>query len=126
MTADKRQASAVAAASSGVGAALLATVTAACCTGPVLAPLVVAVLGAGGAAWAAGLKPFTPVILAGSAALLGLAFWMAYRRPASCEAGAAGHTAPSVVRIVVWLAAAGWIAAAGLVLWATALPLLTG
>ncbi len=58
----------------GVGTALSATLASACCVGPVAAPLVVAVLGAGGAAWATGLKPYSWILLAGSGQLLGYSF----------------------------------------------------
>jgi len=88
-------------AATGVGATLLATVSAACCTGPVMAPLVVAVVGAGGAAWVAGLEPYAPYLFAGSLGMLSYAFWNAYRPPGRCNAdrglppalpkGTAGH-----------------------------------
>lgn len=111
---------AVGAASTGVGAALLATVTAACCSGPVLAPLVVAVLGAGGAAWAAGLKPYTPWLFAGSLALLGVGFRMAYGSPGTCD-GACRRSHP-LVRGVLWVAAAVWLAAVGIAAWSWLAP----
>jgi hypothetical protein len=70
--------------------------------------LVVAVLGASGAAWAAGLKPYSPYILAGSLALLLYGMWTVYRpRPAcgpeGCPAGAGRGT-----KVVLWVAVAMW------------------
>ena len=73
-------------ASLGVGAALFAGLASACCVGPVAAPLVVAILGAGGAAWAAGLKPYSMLILVLSGALLAFSVWSLRQRGAgSCE-----------------------------------------
>ena len=108
------QIAAAGAAVSGAGGALVATAATACCAGPVLAPLIVGVLGASGAAWAAGLKPYSPWLLAGSAALLALGFWSSYRTPRSCEASGVrqGRRMQNVVRAVLWLSTLLWIAAA--------------
>lgn len=54
----------------GVGIAGLATAAGACCV-PIIAPTVVAVLGAGGSAWAAGLGPWSPWILMAAGACIG-------------------------------------------------------
>jgi hypothetical protein len=91
----------------------VATAATACCVGPVAAPLIVGLLGASGAAWAAGLKPYSPWLLGGSMVLLALGFRSAYRQPAACEVGGARQTAfgARVVRGVLWLAAALWVAA---------------
>jgi hypothetical protein len=66
----RRPYGALGAATAGAGSALAAVLASSCCVGPVIAPFVVAVLGASGAAWAAGLKPYSPYILAGSLAFL--------------------------------------------------------
>lgn len=73
-------------ATGGTGAALagVAAAATACCSGPAVAPVVVAVLGAGGAAWAAGLKPYSGWLLAGSGLLLAGSFWLVYRPGARC------------------------------------------
>lgn len=101
------------AAVSGAGAALVATAATACCAGPIAAPLIVGILGASGAAWAAGLKPYSPWLLGGSFLMLAFGFRSAYRRPARCDTS--GHRRSSMsakaVRGVLWLAAALWIAA---------------
>jgi len=96
----------------GAGSALAAVLASSCCI-PVIAPLIVAVLGASGAAWAAGLKPYSPYILAGSLALLIYGLWTVYRpRPACspevCPTGGAGRG----VKAVLWVAVALWAAAA--------------
>jgi hypothetical protein len=85
----------------------------ACCAGPVVAPLVVALLGASGAAWAAGLKPYGPWLLGGSLLLLAYGFWSVYRAPATCDvpAAAAGRWRGAAVRTVLWLAAVLWLLA---------------
>src|SRR5262245_16839087 len=77
---------ALGAAVSGAGAALVATAATACCSGPVIAPLVVGVFGAGGAAWAAGLRPYGSWLLAASALLLAYGFWSTRRAPVACDA----------------------------------------
>lgn len=105
---------AVGAALSGAGGAFVATAATACCSGPLLAPLIVGVLGASGAAWAAGLKPYSPWLLAGSAGMLGLGFWSSYRAAPSCEVvpSKQGQRTATIVRGVLWISALLWIAAA--------------
>jgi hypothetical protein len=103
--------SAVAVAVAGAGAAALATATSACCV-PVVAPLVVAVLGASGAAWAAGLEPYSLAIVAAAGLLLAYGFWVLYRpRPA-----AVGEACPVrqtlTPRLALWIASALWAVAA--------------
>lgn len=100
------------AAVSGAGAALVATAATACCA-PIIAPLVVGVLGASGAAWAAGLKPYSGWLLAGSAGMLAYGFWSAYRTRAQCDvvAGATARRGSRVARAVLWVAALLWVAA---------------
>lgn len=108
---------------SGMAAALTATAASACCVGPAIAPAVVSVLGAGGAAWAAGLKPYSPLLLATSGLLVGFSFWGLYgRRGPACdaeEAGGAGRARRGrrLLVGVVWFSALIWIAALGLNLW---------
>ena len=117
-TPDRRagQLGAAGAAVSGAGAALVATAATACCAGPVLSPLIVAVLGASGAAWAAGLRPYGPWLLGGSLLLLAYGFFSAYRRPPSCqaEAGRERRWGGRAVRTVLWLAGLLWVAAVAL------------
>ena len=90
----------------------MATAATACCA-PVIAPLVVGILGAGGAAWAAGLKPYSGWLLAGSAAMLVYGFWSAYRSLPQCEVslGRAARSSSGVVRVVLWVAALLWMVA---------------
>jgi hypothetical protein len=92
----------------GVGGALGAVLSALCCVGSTGAAL----LGAGGALAAPRLERYRPIMLVASLALIGFGFVRAYRRGnlpdgAACPAGA-GRT----VRILLWVAAAIWIAAA--------------
>ena len=110
-----REVGAAGAASAGAAAALTAAGVGACCVSPVISPVIVTVLGAGGAAWAAGLKPYSPYMLAGSLALLGYGFWTAYRRPA-CAADGSISVVPRSrrwVRVALWSAALLWLASAG-------------
>ncbi len=108
-----RQLGGAATAVTGAGAALLAAAGTACCAGPVLAPLVVAVLGAGGAAWAAGLKPYSGWLLAGSAAMIAFGFWSAHKQPKVCEISTPStERGPSrIVRATLWMALLSWVVA---------------
>ena len=91
---------------------MLATFASACCVGPAIAPIVVAVLGASGAAWAAGLKPYSPFLLGGSLLLLLYSFWTIYRPRVACADGSCPLGPPRAGRIVLWIAAFVWLAAA--------------
>ena len=109
---NRRPYGALGAAVAGAGSGLVAVLASSCCVGPVIAPLVVGVLGASGAAWAAGLKPYSPYLLLGSLALLLYGLWMAYKpRPAcspeGCRAGT-GHG----VKAGLWISVALWALAA--------------
>lgn len=121
---ERTTAAAMGGAGAGAGAALVATVASGCCVGPVAAPLVVGILGASGAAWAATLKPYSPALLVGSGLLLGYAFWSLYRTRASCpvDEPADGIPEPDTgsdrgrwLRLaavgVAWVAATIWFAA---------------
>jgi len=78
---------------------------------------VAAVLGAGGAAWAAGLKPYSGLILAAAALLLAYGYRLVYRRrPESTEGACAAHR-PLKPRLALWVATAFW-AAGALLNWA--------
>jgi MerT mercuric transport protein len=100
------------AAAARAGSALAAVLASSCCV-PVMAPLIVAVLGASGAAWAAGLKPYSPYLLAGSLVLLLYGLWTVYRprpacSPVGCPTGGAGRG----VKAVLWIAVALWLLSA--------------
>jgi len=94
------------------GAVAAAFAASACCLGP----LVLAVLGLGGAASALALAAYRPYLLALTAVLLAGAFYMTYRRTAracgpgeACErpgANRAGRVLLWVATLVVLLAAA--------------------
>lgn len=99
----------------GIGSAAAAAAVAACCSGPALGPLVVMLLGAGGAVALEGLRPYTLPLLAVSAAAIGFSFWLNRRSAARC-------TRRSPLRIaftsLVWVSVLVWIAAVGALLWA--------
>ena len=97
------------AAAAGAGSALAAVLAGSCCV-PILAPLIVAVLGASGAAWAAGLKPYSPYLLVGSLALLLYGLWTVYRpRPACSPEGCPTAGAGRGVKAVLWVSLALWL-----------------
>lgn len=66
------------------GAAVTATAAVACCV-PILSPLIVTALGASGAVWVTGLRPYSPYLLLGSLGLLGYGFWLVYGRGRACR-----------------------------------------
>jgi len=91
-------------ATAGAATAIVAAMAGLCCAGP----LTVALLGAGGAVAAAGIKPFRVPLLAASLALLSAAFWRAYA-PRTEPAGAACPIAIGrATRIALWAAALVW------------------
>ncbi len=106
---------ALSAGSTGFGAALVTIVAGTCCVSPVLAPLIVGAIGAGGAAWAAGLKPYSNYILAASLLLLAGGFWSAYRPRTQCVAGTDVSRPPRwmsrLSRGVLWAGAVCWVGA---------------
>jgi MerT mercuric transport protein len=109
---DPRPRGALGAAAAGAGSALAAVLATSCCV-PILAPLIVAVLGVSGAAWAAGLKPYSPYLLAGSLILLLYGLWTVYRpRPACPPEGCPTTRASRGVKAVLWVAVALWTVAA--------------
>ena len=111
---DKGQtAGAIASASTGVAAAALTVVSAACCVSPVLAPIVVSVLGASGAVWAVGLKPYGWLILGTALACLAFGFWTVYRSRRSCaidDLPRSARVIQNVTKVCLWLGAACWMA----------------
>jgi hypothetical protein len=78
----------------------------------VIAPLIVAVLGASGAAWAAGLKPYSPYLLMGSLALLLFGLWTAYRPRPACSSEGCPPGASRGVKATLWVALVIWALAA--------------
>lgn len=106
-------AGAIASASTGVAAAALTVVSAACCVSPVLAPILVGILGASGSVWAAGLKPYGWWILGGAFASLVFGFWSVYRPRPSCPVEDVPRTHRVLQRVAkgsLWLGAAFWMA----------------
>jgi hypothetical protein len=96
----------------GAGAALLAALGSACCATPALAALTVSLLGASGAAWAAGFEPYAGWLLAAAALALGFGFVMLRRAARACDAAAcAPSRAMRFARVTLLLSAALWLAA---------------
>lgn len=107
-------AGAIGAATTGVGAALVTLVAGACCVSPVLAPLIVGVLGASGAVWAVSLKPYTWWILGVAGLALAGGFWTVYRPRAFCAAAVGtsrGRLLPRIAKGSLWLGAVCWTTA---------------
>ena len=106
---------ALGAASTGLVAAVATIIAGTCCVSPVLAPLIVGLLSASGAAWAAGLKPYGGYILTATFLLLSFAFWNIYRPRRNCDLGGAATQSPQwlsrLSKGVLWAGAAGWLSA---------------
>lgn len=108
----RESAEAIASASTGVAAAALTVVSAACCVSPVLAPIIVSVLGASGAVWAAGLKPYGWWILGGTLVCLAYGFWLVYRPRQACavdESTDRRPWLPRIAKVSLWFGAACWM-----------------
>ena len=102
---------AVGVAAAGAGAAALATAAGACCV-PVIAPLVVAVLGASGAAWAAGLEPYSLAILGVAGLLLAYGYRVIHwPRQHAATGEACAVRRPLSPRLILWVASALWTVA---------------
>ncbi len=91
-------------ATAGAATAIVAAIAGLCCAGP----LTVALLGAGGAVAAAGIKPFRVPLLAASLALLIAAFWRAYAMQSKPAGGACSIAIGRTTRIALWAAAVIW------------------
>lgn len=104
-----REVGAASSATAGAGSALVATAATACCATPALASMTVALLGASGAAWAAGLQRYAPWLLAFGALALGFGFWSFRRLPASCCPTHAARRRRLAVQVVLALATALWL-----------------
>jgi hypothetical protein len=107
----RQDAAAVGAATVATGSAVTATVAAACCVGPSLAPLLLPVIGASGLIAIAALRPYTLWLELFAALALAYSFRQVYRRRAPCEPGGVPALPRSVrvARIVTWIAAGMWI-----------------
>src|SRR6266571_9323761 len=84
------------------GALVAGLAASACCLGP----LVLTIVGIGGAASALALSPCRPYFLVLTAGFLGLAFYLTYRRPASACGPGNGCEMPKVNRLgktLLWL-----------------------
>lgn len=80
----------------------LAAAVGLCCS----VPWAVALLGVTGAIAMARLAFLIPYALIGSAALLALGFWWAYRRPAVCVGGGPAPASRRALRWLIWITTA--------------------
>ena len=109
-----RDVGALGAATTGVGAAVVTLVAGACCVSPVLAPLIVGVLGASGAVWAASLKPYAWWILGFAGLSLVGGFWTVYRPRPACDirdGSRRSRLIPRIAKVSLWIGAVCWTAA---------------
>jgi mercuric ion transport protein len=86
------------------GAVVSGLLASVCCIGPLL----LAVLGIGGAGLVIGFEVYRPIFTAATFALLGVGFWLAYRKPKVVEGAACGCEYPKANRIgraLLWMAA---------------------
>jgi len=111
--------SVVGAASVSIGAVIAAALGAACCSAPLLGPVIVAALGVSGAATFAGIKPYTPYLFILSFFMLAFSFWSIYRPSKRCvieERGRVGYGARQPIKVLLWVALAIWIISVGFTL----------
>lgn len=102
----------------GIGSAATAAAAAACCSGPALGPLVVAMLGAGGAVALEGWRPFAVPLLIVSALAIGVSLWLTQRGAGRCARPARRSPIALASRSLVWLSALVWVGALAALLWA--------
>ncbi|MDP2577738.1 MAG: mercuric transporter MerT family protein [Candidatus Palauibacterales bacterium] len=91
----------------GATAALTSVGASLCCAGPAA----IAVMGVNGAIFAAGLRPYRPILLIGSFLLLAFSHWSVYRRTVARLGAACSVRAGRISRVVLWIATAMWVAA---------------
>lgn len=114
-----RDLGAIGAGATSVGAAGVAVIAATCCVSPVVAPIIVGLLGASGAAWAAGTRPYRVPILGLIFVLLAIGFRATYRRPTQCAIDSSPQRQgplPTIAKTVLWAGAICWIVAVLLIL----------
>ena len=78
-----------------VGAVVSGFLASVCCIGP----LVLAMLGIGGAGLLARFEVYRPIFTAATLALLGAGFWLAYRKPKLVEGDGCGCEYPKASRV---------------------------
>lgn len=100
----------------GAGGTVTAAAAAICCAGPAIGPLIVGILGAGGAAALAGLRPYSIALLALSGLVIGYSLWRATRVASACAPGARPRSV-AVARAILWAAFAVWVASAATVVY---------
>ena len=101
----------------GIGGAATAAAVLACCAGPTLGPLVIALLGVGPAVGLEGLRPYAFLILIGSGIFIGLAFWLNARQK-SCGLDRYTKIVRVASRALTWISATVWVGAITAVVWA--------
>jgi mercuric ion transport protein len=83
------------------GAVVSAFLASACCIGP----LVLALLGLGGAGLLFKLEPYRPYFTGATALALGAGFWLTYRKPRLADGDACACEMPTssrIARILLW------------------------
>ena len=91
----------IGAASGALGLGGFAAALGLCCT----VPWAVTLLGVTGAIAFARLAFLLPYALIAAAALLGVGFWYAYRRPVACADGSCAPASRRTLQWIVWIAA---------------------
>jgi MerT mercuric transport protein len=103
-----RQSQVLVATTTGAGSALLAMLASACCISPILAPLIVSVIGVSGAVWIAGIRPYSPYIFGVSFLLLLYGYWIAYWQAPNCDGESCRVRPKRNIQISLWAAAILW------------------
>lgn len=102
----------------GMGSAATAAAVSACCAGPALGPVIVALFGASGAVVLEGLRPYTLLLLILSGMAIGLSFLLSMRRPKRCSVQRSSSLLRNAARTFLWVSGMVWLGAVVLVVWA--------
>jgi hypothetical protein len=113
-----RELASAAGAVAGMGGAATAAAVSACCAGPALGPLVIALLGAGGAVALEGLRPYMVPLLVVSGLSIGVSFWLNARSVRACSPQRSSALVHFSSRLLTWASAVVWLGAVAAVLWA--------
>jgi hypothetical protein len=113
-----RELASAASAVAGMGGVATAAAVSACCAGPALGPLVIALLGAGGAVALEGLRPYMVPLLVVSGLAIGVSFWLNARSVPACSPQRSWALVRFSSRLLTWASAFVWLGAVAAVLWA--------
>lgn len=102
----------------GMGGAATAAAVSACCAGPALGPLVIALLGASGTVALEGLRPYVVPLLVVSGVAIGASFWLNVRGARACTVQRGSPLVRFSSRLLTLASGLVWLGAVAAILWA--------